>query len=149
MTPSKSKKALPSPISTLFLERPFTLEQWRTALHRVKILYHQGQLKKCAARCTQLLSEAQTIVRRYSHCSQQHRILISTTASPSARLLPLLLRRPRHGRRSSPHAQPIHGEDVNPSASKIIISSGSIVSSRSRRSSCGRRHYQLRGLSSQ
>lgn len=133
MTPSKSKKALPSPNSTLFLERPITLEQWRTALHRVKVLYHQGQLKKCAARCNQLLSEAQTIVRRYSRCFPKHRILTFTTASPSTRFLPLLLRRPRHGRHSSPHAQPNHGEDANPSASKSIIPSGSNVSSRNRR----------------
>ncbi|MCJ1465900.1 hypothetical protein MMC07_004519 [Pseudocyphellaria aurata] len=57
MTPSKTKKAFPSSTSTTFPEHPITTTQWKTALQRVKLLYLQGRLKECSARCSLLLSE--------------------------------------------------------------------------------------------
>ncbi|MCJ1266797.1 hypothetical protein MMC22_006682 [Lobaria immixta] len=57
MTPSKTKKALPSSTSVTFPEHPITLPQWKTALQRVKLLYLKGRLKECSAQCSLLLSE--------------------------------------------------------------------------------------------
>lgn len=64
MTPSKSKKALPSSTATMFPDQPVTREQWAMALQRLKALYLRGQFRPCAARCDQLLSETKTMVKR-------------------------------------------------------------------------------------
>lgn len=62
MTPSKNKRPLPSSTSIAFSEPPETLQQWRSALGKVNILYLRGQWKYCSTQCGQLLLEAKTQV---------------------------------------------------------------------------------------
>ena len=66
MTPSKSKKALPSSTSMVFPEQPTSYEEWKGALVQVKSMYLKGQWKQCSARCSQLILEAKTPVRTFA-----------------------------------------------------------------------------------
>ena len=63
MTPSKTKKVLPSSTSVAFPEQPISYEQWKAVLGQVKVMYLRNQWKQCSARCRQLLLEAKTPVR--------------------------------------------------------------------------------------
>ena len=74
MTPSKTKKALPSSTSMAFPDQPTAYDQWKIALAHVKSLYLKGQWKQCAARCNQLLLEAKTPVSSNPQ-SRHHNLL--------------------------------------------------------------------------
>ncbi|KAI9879953.1 MAG: hypothetical protein M1830_006261 [Pleopsidium flavum] len=58
MTPSKTKRPLPSSTSTIFPEQPGTYTEWQTTIEQVKLLYLKREYKQCAARCIQVLSDS-------------------------------------------------------------------------------------------
>ena len=101
MTPTKSKKPLPSSISTPSFDPPETFQQWKAALEQVNRLYLRGQWKQCAAQCDQLLLEAKTKVLINNHAPQMS--LTRKLASSITRNLSPLLFRYIERSYSSPH----------------------------------------------
>lgn len=62
MTPTKTKRPLPSSTSVMPPQQPRTFDQWKTALRRVKSLFYTSQYKQCLSLCAKLLVEAKTPV---------------------------------------------------------------------------------------
>ncbi|MCJ1482392.1 hypothetical protein MMC06_002556 [Schaereria dolodes] len=97
MTPSKTKKPLPTSKSTIFHEHPTTYAQWRIALAQVKLFYMNRQWKECIARCGQLLDESKstphpvhaTYLHYYSALSNE--IIAQSLHNLSTAKLPLLI----------------------------------------------------------